>query len=364
MKNIISLFTPRTKPPEKMSLHQKKKKRKIIEVHIHSISSTVLKQFASTLTKSECGKKFNNNNQQQPSPKHRYPEKKSHSQSSNKINFSDQAQNSSKKNSTCEETIKLHIKYQQDLSRILKNLETLHTDICSITTEKKKQQHNTPNTNIALLFKKLLLLQNNDTSLSHNRHLTTHAKKCNCTETKQIADLYKKSLLNMWKSLETLYTKIDTPSSEKQKKQKNDTSLYPNNTNCHHNSSPTNNFQKTVSENYIMTHTQLYGKIEKDKKNKITKVTLHQHEVALTQEEINNRNKEQFPIDLHENKMLRCPLKSCNHKPLNTYFIVQHLLQHCQVYHNNDNKQYIFRCQTQYGKKKIHYPPTLSENNN
>ena len=257
---------------------------------------------------------------------------------------------------------KQHIKFQQHLSQILKSLETLHTDILSITTEKKKQQHNTPNTNVALLFKKLLLLQNNDTSLSYNnnyynRHLTTHGKKCNCAETKQIADLYKKSLLNMWKSLETLYTKIDTPSSEKQKKQKNDTSLYPNNTNCHHNSSPTNNFQKTVSENYIMTNTQLYGKIKKDENNKITKVKLHQHEVALTQEEINNRHKEKFPINLRENKMFRCPLKSCNHKPLNTYFIVPHLLQHCQVYHNNVNKQYIFRCQTQNGKKKIQYPP-------
>ena len=228
-------------------------------------------------------------------------------------------------------------------------------------------------------MKKFLLLQNNDTSLPHNNnnyynpHLTTHAKKCNCTETKHIDDLYKKSLLNTWKSLETLYAKIDTPTSEKQKKQKNDTSLYPKNTNCHHNSGPTNNFQKTVSENYITDNTQLYGQITKDKNTKITKVKLHQHEVALTQEEINNQYKEQFPIDLRENKMFRCPLKSCNHKPLNTYFIEQHLLQHCQIYHNNDNKQYIFRCQTQYGKKKkVHYPPIFlntnknpfSENNN
>ena len=137
MKNILSLFPPRTKPPEKMSLNQKKKKRKIIYVRIHDISSSVLKQIASALTKSQCGKKLNNNNQQQPPPKHRNPEKKSHSQSSNKINFSDQAQNSSKKNSTCEEMTKQHLKYQQHLSQILKGLETLQTDILSITTEKK-----------------------------------------------------------------------------------------------------------------------------------------------------------------------------------------------------------------------------------
>ena len=86
-KNILSLFTPRTKPSAKMSLHQKKK-REITNVHIHGISSTALKQIASE-------KQLNNNNQQQPPPNHHNLEKKSHSQSSNRINFSDQAQNSS-----------------------------------------------------------------------------------------------------------------------------------------------------------------------------------------------------------------------------------------------------------------------------
>ena len=33
---------------------------------------------------------------------------------------------------------KQHLKYQQHLSQILKGLETLQTDILSITTEKKK----------------------------------------------------------------------------------------------------------------------------------------------------------------------------------------------------------------------------------
>ena len=351
---------PTYQTSRKNATSSKKKKREITNVNIHSISSTALKQIASALTKPQSGKKLNNNNQQQPPPEHRILEKKPHSESSNRINFPDQAQNFSEKNSTCEEMTKLHLKYQQHLLQISKILQTLLTDGLSFTTEKKQHQHNTPNTNVALLIKNFLLLQNNKTSLPHNNnnyynpHLTTHAKKiCNCAESKKIANLYKKILLDVWNSLETLYTEIDTPSCKKQKKQKNDTSLYPNN------SGQTNNFQKTVSEDYIMTNTQLYGKIKikKVKNNKITKIKLHQHEVALTQEEINNQYKEQFPINLDENQMFRCPLKSCNHKPLNTYFIEPHLLQHCQIYHNDDKKQYIFRYQTQYGKKKIHYPP-------
>ena len=106
-----------------------------------------------------------------------------------------------------------------------------------------------------------------------------------------------------------------------------------------------------------MNNIQLYGQVNEDKNNKVTNVELHRRKITLTQEEINNQNKEQYPINLDQNKMSRCPLESCERKPLNNYSIESHLLQHCQIYHNNDNIQYIFRYQTPYGWKELKYPP-------
>ena len=123
---------PTYQTSRKNATPSKKKKREITNVNIHRINSTVLTQLVSALTKYTIQQQ-----QQQPPPKNRNPEKKSHSQSSNKINFSDQAQNSSKKNCTCEQMTKVHLKYQQHLSQISNGLQTLLTDILSFTTEKK-----------------------------------------------------------------------------------------------------------------------------------------------------------------------------------------------------------------------------------
>ena len=119
-----------------------------------------------------------------------------------------------------------------------------------------------------------------------------------------------------------------------------------------------------VSEDYIMNNTELYGEVQEDENHNSILVFLYPHDVALTQKEIDIDAENPYPIDLDLNKMFRCPLQSCKHKPLNNYFIESHLLQHCQIYHNNENKQYIFRFQTEFNWKELEYPPILSTNTN
>ena len=71
-----------------------------------------------------------------------------------------------------------------------------------------------------------------------------------------------------------------------------------------------------------------------------SQVELYRHRIALTQDEINNlHKKETYCIDLNLNKTFRCPLQSCQHKPLNSFYTEKHINSLCQIYHNNDNKQ-------------------------
>ena len=69
---------------------------------------------------------------------------------------------------------------------------------------------------------------------------------------------------------------------------------------------------------------------------------LYPRNIPLTQNEINIQNKTLYPVHLTQKKMFRCPLQSCEHKPLNNYLIKYRLNYHCPNYHNNDNKQYLF----------------------
>ena len=255
---------------------------------------------------------------------------------------------------------------------------------------KKSEQRNTTQTNFQNTNTFRLPENNNSSPYPNNNndsesHLSTNAKKkkkeqrCHCAKSQKINLLYKTYLINIWKSLDTLIPILDTY-------------LLNNTTSLYNNSHPNNNYlnqfryfetqfnnnnynqtehhpnQKRISldktipqikvpKTYIMNNAKLYGKVNENANNKITNVELYRHQIALTQDEINNLHKETYSIDLNLNKMFRCPLQSCQHQPLNSFYIEKHINSHCQIYHNNDNKQYIFRCQTQYGKKKVHYPP-------
>ena len=116
-----------------------------------------------------------------------------------------------------------------------------------------------------------------------------------------------------------------------------------------------NNF--IVSEQYIMDNAEVYGEVTKDEDNNSTYIYLYRHNIALTQNEINLQNEAIYPIDLTQKRMFRCPLQSCEHKPLNNYLIKYHLNYHCRNYHNNDNKQYLFYFQTKFGWEQVEYPP-------
>ena len=116
-----------------------------------------------------------------------------------------------------------------------------------------------------------------------------------------------------------------------------------------------NNF--IVSEQYIMDNAKEYGEVKEDEDNNSTHIYLYRHNIALTQNEINIQNETLYPIDLTQKKMFRCPLESCEHKPLNNHLIKYHLNYHCRNYHNNDNKQYLFYFQNKFGWKQVEYPP-------
>ena len=61
--------------------------------------------------------------------------------------------------------------------------------------------------------------------------------------------------------------------------------------------------------------------------------------------------------------MLRCPLRSCQHKVLNNVYIKESLSQHCANYHNNDLKHYIFYYKINHKWETFFYPPLHLQNN-
>ena len=117
------------------------------------------------------------------------------------------------------------------------------------------------------------------------------------------------------------------------------------------------NKNSIVSQNYIMNNTEKYGKVQQDKKNNKTHIYLYRHQLALTQNEIKIQNESLYPINYKQNTMFRCPLQSCKHQPLNNYYVEKHLKNHCEIYHNKDNRQYIFYFQRDYEWKQVEYPP-------
>ena len=310
-----------------------------------------------------------------------------HSQSSNQIDFSHSDVSLNTKNSEKQNP------NHENLLQFFAALQKLLASINTYTSQRQNKKHNAHNLNLQNTDTPDLLLQNNTPSLYPNNNnyyyyagKQTNQKK-NSAKNKKILHLYKKNLIHILESLNTILANLDASSCEN-----NNTYLYQNNSNYYNsqlNTNKSNQYhyntelnkyrdtetthylkkkpisskkttnQITVPKNYITNNTKLYGEINEDKNNEITNVRLYRHKVALTQEEINNQYKEQFPINLDQNKMFRCPLESCEHKPLNTYSIEANLLQHCEIYHYKDNKQYIFSYQTQYGWKQVNYPPIL-----
>ena len=125
-----------------------------------------------------------------------------------------------------------------------------------------------------------------------------------------------------------------------------------------HNLNPTNYSPNIiVSQEYILSNAQAYGEIIEHKNEHYITIKLYRHKVALTLEEIEISKKIIHPIDTQKQSMYRCPLKSCQHKPLNNLYIRTHIQEHCNHYHFNDTKKYKFLYKTNEKWKTYYYPP-------
>ena len=146
--------------------------------------------------------------------------------------------------------------------------------------------------------------------------------------------------------------------------------------NIHYQRTP--NTQKTISfpEKLIFAHPEKFGIVQEDKNDpNYTHVYLYRHKIALTPNELTqmeknfmNYNKPKvYQLHNHVNtkkkKMLRCPLRSCQHKVLNNVYIKESLSQHCANYHNNDLKHYIFYYKINHKWETFFYPPLHLQNN-
>ena len=110
--------------------------------------------------------------------------------------------------------------------------------------------------------------------------------------------------------------------------------------------------QICVSQEYIRNNAHLYGNVDIKKNTNYIKITLYQHDVALTFQEIGH-----IKYTEQEKTMYRCPLQSCQHKPLNKNYLQKHLEQHCRQYHHNDNIKYLFRFFLNGTYQSLYYPP-------
>ena len=112
-----------------------------------------------------------------------------------------------------------------------------------------------------------------------------------------------------------------------------------------------------VSQDYILNNAQAYGQIIEQKNEHYVTIKLYRHKVPLTLEEIEISKKIIHPIDTQKQSMYRCPLKSCQHKPLNNLYIRTHVQEQCKHYHFNDKKNYKFLYKTNEEWKESYYPP-------
>ena len=119
--------------------------------------------------------------------------------------------------------------------------------------------------------------------------------------------------------------------------------------------------QNCVSQQYILQNVHLYAKIDIKKNTNFIVITLHEHEIALTLEEI-EETKITKTLCVHEKTMFRCPLQSCQLKPLSKISLKKHLEFHCHRYHYNDNKKYLFQFHLNGTLQYFHYPPKSIEN--
>ena len=125
-----------------------------------------------------------------------------------------------------------------------------------------------------------------------------------------------------------------------------------------HNLNPTNYSPNIiVSQQYILSNAKAYGEIIEHKNEHYITIKLYRHKVALTLEEIEISKKIIHPIDTQKQSMYRCPLKSCQHKPLNNLYIRTHIQEHCKHYHFNDKNNYKFLYKTNEEWKESYYPP-------
>ena len=112
-----------------------------------------------------------------------------------------------------------------------------------------------------------------------------------------------------------------------------------------------------VSQDYILNNAHLYGEVIENENEYYITIKLYRRKVALTLEEIEISQNILHPIDIQKQSMYRCPLSSCQHKPLNNIYIRTHIQQHCHHYHFNDKKNYCFLYQINEEWKSCYYPP-------
>ena len=112
-----------------------------------------------------------------------------------------------------------------------------------------------------------------------------------------------------------------------------------------------------VSQDYILNNAKTYGQIIEQENEHYVTIKLYRRKIALTLAEIEISKQIIHPIDTQKQSMYRCPLKSCQHKPLNNLYIRTHIQEHCNHYHFNDKKNYKFLYQINEEWKTSYYPP-------
>ena len=133
-----------------------------------------------------------------------------------------------------------------------------------------------------------------------------------------------------------------------------------------------------ITKEEILQNFKKYGYINDTQNPNYTHIYLFRHPTAFTLREYQYAKRNQrickygHPpspnyniVDINKETMFRCPLVSCEHKPLNNLYIKQSLLNHCRCYHQ-ENTNYIFYYKQDLTWITLYYPPLpmrLNHNN-
>ena len=245
-------------------------------------------------------------------------------ESSNTNNIDDSDNTHDSDDSLCSHNLNKKKKakeFETIVTQITKSISNLSNTLSNISKEKEQKQNTNDNQ----------AKQETHSDQINNVNFDTTKKKINTSLHNNIYK-YNPNSQNYW--YETNFPPLQQVHTEKNQK------------------------QICVSQEYIINNAHLYGNIDIKKNTDYILITLYPHDVALTLQEIN-----QIKYTEPEKTMYRCPLPSCQHKPLNQYYLQKHLEQHCQQYHHNDNIKYHFQFLLNGTYQNLYYPPKSTKQN-